>query len=132
MKARYKGYVLWIAAALMCAGAILIITDTGPAAGLGNVASAVLVALLIVGALYLVIRAIAARQSNVIERGPEMSSLAFPPSSFGKLAREPGDRCQDESVQSPLCRWPVAAATARRSCTGVTGFPTTQSTPAGT
>ena len=84
MKAFFKRCVLWTGAALLFAGAIFIVNDAGFTAKPRHIASAVLLALLVVGALYLVLRAIAGRQSNVIEHGPEMSTLAFPPSSFRK------------------------------------------------
>lgn len=84
MKIFSKGFVLWAVAALFGVGALVAVSDAGLVASPMHVASAVLLAVLIVGALYLVLRAIGARQSNVIEHGPEMSSLAFPPSSFRK------------------------------------------------
>lgn len=85
MQAFHK-YFLWLAAALFCAGAVLLVMNftrfnTQP----GLMFSAVLLAVLVVGTVRLAAKAMAARDSNVVERGPEMSSLAFPPStSFRK------------------------------------------------
>lgn len=79
----FKKCVLWLAAALFCGGAVLLVMnfgalfDTQP----GHMFSAVLLAVLVVGTVRLATKAMAARNSNVIERAPEMSSLAFPPSS---------------------------------------------------
>ena len=84
MNVYFRGYVLWVAAALICAVAVLGITHAGATARVRNIVGAVLLGLLIVSALYRVIRAAGGKQSRVVEHGPEMSSLAFPPSSLRK------------------------------------------------
>lgn len=85
MQALHK-YFLWLAAALFCGGAVLLVMNFARfKAQPGHMFSAVLLAVLVVGAVRLAAKAMAARNSNVIERAPEMSSLAFPPStSFRK------------------------------------------------
>jgi hypothetical protein len=47
-----------------------------------QIASAVLLALLVMAVVRLATNATAARESNVLEHAPEMSSLSFPPSSL--------------------------------------------------
>jgi hypothetical protein len=84
MKAFANKFVPWLTAALLCAGAILVATDAGLDTRRRYMAGAALLVLLVVCALRLVLKAMAATRSNVIEHAPEMSSLAFPPSSFRK------------------------------------------------
>jgi hypothetical protein len=82
MKAFHK-FVLWLAAASFCGGAVLLVINFGAhfSAQPRHMISAVLLAVLVVGAVRLAAKAMAVRNSNVIEHAPEMSSLAFPPSS---------------------------------------------------
>ncbi len=79
----FKKYVLWLAAALSCGGAVLLVMNFGTLfdAQPGHMFGAVLLAVLVVGTVRLATKAMAVRNSNVIEHAPEMSSLAFPPSS---------------------------------------------------
>jgi len=79
----FKKYVLWLAAALFCGGAVMLVMNFDALFNFqpGHLFSAVLLAVLVVGTVRLATKAIAARNSNVIEHAPEMSSLAFPPSS---------------------------------------------------
>jgi hypothetical protein len=82
MKPFHK-FVHWLAAASFCGGAVLLVINFGARFGAQprHMVSAVLLAVLIVGAVGLAAKAMAATNSNVIEHAPEMSSLAFPPSS---------------------------------------------------
>lgn len=84
MKALHIKYLRWLAAASLSGGAILVAIYFGGVrfgAQPRYIISAVVLAILIVGAVRLAAKAMAARGSNVIEHAPEMSSLAFPPSS---------------------------------------------------
>ena len=76
--------MLWLAAVSLCAAAILVAIDVGAHVGSQprQIASAVLLAVLIVAVVRLAVKAMPARQSNVLEHAPEMSSLSFPPSSL--------------------------------------------------
>jgi len=76
--------VLWLAAASLCAIAILVGIDLSAHVGSQprQIASALLLAVLIVAVVRLATNAMAARESNVLEHAPEMSSLSFPPSSL--------------------------------------------------
>ena len=85
MRAFWNKYVLWFAAASCSAGAAVL--------GLGfstltaqpvRILGALVLAMLVLGAVRLAINAIGAKHSNVLEHAPEMSSLSFPPSSIRK------------------------------------------------
>jgi len=82
MKA-FHNSVLWLAAASCCGGAVLLVINFGTrfSAQPRQMIGAVLVAILVVGAVRLAAKAMEARNSNVLEHAPEMSSLAFPPST---------------------------------------------------
>jgi len=77
--------LLWLAASIL-AGAILTALDFGAnVRGQPRQIAAVLLAVLVVGAVRLAAKAMAAKEdSNVLEHAPEMSSLSFPPSSLRK------------------------------------------------
>ena len=83
MKAFHIKYLLWLAVASLSGAAILVAIYFGArfSAQPRYIISAVVLAVLIVGAVRLAAKAMAARGSTVIQHAPEMSSLAFPPSS---------------------------------------------------
>jgi hypothetical protein len=79
----FQKFVLWLAAASFFGGAVLLVINFGArlSAQPRHMISAVLLAVLVVGAVRLAAKAMAAGNSDVIEHAPEMSSLAFPRSS---------------------------------------------------
>jgi len=86
MKAFHNRSLRWLAALSLGAGAMLVavLLDVSFSTRPRDIAGAVVIAALAIGAVRLVFRARAPRHANVIQRGPESSTLAFPPSSFRK------------------------------------------------
>jgi hypothetical protein len=75
---------LRFAAVSLCVALILLAIDFSvyASAHARQIAGAVLLALLAMAVVRLATNAMAARESNVLEHAPEMSSLSFPPSSL--------------------------------------------------